>query len=279
MRDSDVAIGGIVLLGIVGALIYFLFPKFISGVLRGPSYVTIIKNQQNEIATFDRETEVIISYLQYSWTMKAFRKLDAVILGGGYDDWVQKAKLERDTKAREAMAYIERQRPALETLSQSLETRLSLREKTKRSVFDLSKSPLDSEIDALQADLDGKIYELTRFLDRFSKMRRSLNQKALTDWFQRSLLVGFLSAAIVVVVCGLSLAARNLSTTKPSYGIAKIATTRGFVATAPRQAGLITPIESPTLTDTAFHFTFQPKTGPIPESISSLLSCPGQTPP
>ena len=34
---------------------------------------------------------------------------------------------------------------------------------------------------------------------------------------------------------------------------------------------MITPIESPTLTDAAFHFTFQPKTGPIPDSISSVL--------
>ena len=93
MRDSDLAIGGLVLLGIVGALIYFLFPKFITGVLRGPSYATIIKNQQNEIAAFNRETEIIVSYLQDSWTMNAFRKLDAVFSRGGYEDWVQKVKL------------------------------------------------------------------------------------------------------------------------------------------------------------------------------------------
>jgi hypothetical protein len=49
MRDSDVAIGALVLLGIIGALIYFLVPKFISDVLRGPSYATIIKTQQNGI--------------------------------------------------------------------------------------------------------------------------------------------------------------------------------------------------------------------------------------
>jgi hypothetical protein len=272
MRDSDVAIGALVLLGIIGALIYFLVPKFISGVLRGPSYATIIRNQQDEIAAFDRETEIILSYLDDSWTMKAFRKLDAVILFGGYDDWVQNVKFERETMARDGGLYVERQRPVLETLSRSLETKLSVREKTKRSVFDPTESSLDREIDALQADLDGKTDELARFLDRYSRTRRLLNQKALTDWFQRSLLVGFLAAGVVVGIYGLSVATRFSSSTRPSGGKVKIATHRGFVAAAPRQAGLITPIESPTLTDTAFHFTFQPKTGPIPESISSVLN-------
>jgi hypothetical protein len=271
MRDSDVAIGALVLLGIVAALIYFLFPKFISDALRGPSYATVIKNQQNEIAAFDRETEIILSYLQDSWTMKAFRKLDAVFRRGRYEDWVQNVRFGRDTMARDAVAYIERKRPALENLSQSLEAKMSLREKTKRGLFDLAKSPLDVEIEALQTELDGKTDELAQFLNRFSKTRRLLNQKALTDWFQRSLLVGLLSVAIVVAVCGLSAAVRNLSATKPSDGKVKIATPRSFVSAAPRQAGLITPIESPTLTDTAFRFTFQPKTGPIPDSISSVL--------
>jgi hypothetical protein len=271
MRDSDVAIGALVLLGIVGALIYFLFPKFISGVLRGPSYAAIIKNQQNETAVFDRETEIIFSYLQDSWTMNAFQGLDAVFRPGRYEDWVQDVRFGRDTMARDAVAYIERKGPALENLSQSLEAKLSLREKTKRSLFDLAKSPLDTEIEALQAEVDGNTDELAQFLNRFSKSRRLLNQKALTDWFQRSLLVGLVSAAIVVAVCGLSLAVRKLFATNPSGGRIKVTTSRGFVAAAPHKAGLITPIESPTLTDTAFHFTFQPKTGPIPDSISSVL--------
>ena len=103
MRDSDLAIGGLVLLGIVGALIYFLFPKFITGVLRGPSYAAIIKNQQVELAAFNRETEIIGSYMQDSWTMKAYRKLDAVISRGGYEDWVQKIQTERTETARDMM--------------------------------------------------------------------------------------------------------------------------------------------------------------------------------
>jgi hypothetical protein len=49
-------------------------------------------------------------------------------------------------------------------------------------------------------------------------------------------------------------------------------TSLGFVATAPRQVGLIKPVESPVLADAAFHFSFQPKTGPIPDSISSVLA-------
>ena len=39
-------------------------------------------------------------------------------------------------------------------MAQSLESKLSLRDKTKRSFFDLAKSPLDTEIEALQAELD-----------------------------------------------------------------------------------------------------------------------------
>ena len=202
MRDSDLAIGGLVLLGIVGALIYFLFPKFITGVLRGPSYVTIIKNQQNELAAFNRETDIIGSYLQDSWTMKAYRKLDAVISRGGYEDWVRNVTTERNEAARDMAGYVDRERPGLETLAQSLESKLSLRDKTKRSFFDLAKSPLDAEIEALQVELDKKTSEFSQFLNRFSEKRRALNQKALTEWFKRSLFVGLLTAGIVVVVCG-----------------------------------------------------------------------------
>ena len=100
------------------------------------------------------------------------------------------------------MGYVDQERPPLERLAQSLESKLSLRDKTKRSFFDLAKSPLDAEIEALQADLDRKTSELSQFLNRFSEKRRVLNQKALTEWFKRSLFVGLLTAGIVVVVCG-----------------------------------------------------------------------------
>ena len=268
MRDSDLAIGGLVLLGIVGALIYFLFPKFITGVLRGPSYAKIIKNQQNELAAFNRETDIIGSYLQDSWTMKAYRKLDAVISRGGYEDWARNVTTERNEAARDMAGYVDRERPGLETLAHSLESKLSLRDKTKRSFFDLAKSPLDAEIEALQVELDKKTSEFSQFLNRFSEKRRALNQKALTEWFKRSLFVGLLMAGIVVVVCGVSVAARNSSTANLSASKkSPVTTSLGFVATAPRQVGLIKPVESPVLADAVFHFSFQPKTGPIPDSI------------
>jgi hypothetical protein len=273
MRDSDLAIGGLVLLGIVGALVYFLFPKFITGVLRGPSYAAIIKNQQNEIAAFNRETEIVVSYLHDSWTMKAYRNLEAVIGRDGYRDWVQKIQTERTEIARDTMAYVGQEIPPLERLTQSLESKLSVRDKTKRSFFDLAKSPLDAEIEALQTDLDRKTSELSQFLNHFSEKRRVLNQKALTEWFKRSLLVGLLTAGIVIVVCAVSVSARNSSSAKLSASKkSPVMTSLGFVATAPRQVGLIKPVESPVLADAAFHFSFQPKTGPIPDSISSVLA-------
>ena len=106
MRDSDLAIGGLVLLGIVAALFYFLFPKFITGFLRGASYYVIIKKQQNELAAFNRETEIIGSYMQHSWTMRVYRKLDTVTGRGEYEIWIQKVKAERAETSRDMMAYV-----------------------------------------------------------------------------------------------------------------------------------------------------------------------------
>jgi hypothetical protein len=271
MRDSDLAIGGVVLLGIVGVLVYFLFPKFITGVLRGPSYAAIIKNQQNEIVAFNRETEIIVSYLQDSWTMKAYRKLDAVIGRGEYDEWVKKSTTQRNEIARDMTSYLDQEGPPLERLAQSLESKLSLRDKTKRSFFDLAKSPLDAEVEALQAELDKKIGELTRLFNQFSEKCRVLNQKALTEWFKRSLFVGLLTAGIVVLVCVVTVTTRNSFNANLSSSKKPVTTPLGFVTAAPHQPGLIKPVESPVLADAVFHFSFQPKTGPIPDSISSIL--------
>ena len=73
------AIGGLVLLGIIGAFAYFLFPNFITGILRGPSYTDIIRAQESEIAAFNRETEVVFSYLTDSWTMKIYRRIESMV--------------------------------------------------------------------------------------------------------------------------------------------------------------------------------------------------------
>ena len=136
----------------------------------------------------------------------------------------------------------------------------------------MTKYPLDGEIEALQAELDSKTAEIIQILNRFSEKRRALNQKALTEWFKRSLLVGFFAAAIVVVGCGASVAASNSSSAKLSAGKKPVTASLGFVTKAPRQVGLLKPVESPRFTDAGFHFSFLPKTGPIPEAISSVLA-------
>ena len=85
MRDSDIAIGGLVLLGIVGAFAYFLFPNFITSILRGPSYTEIVRAQESEITAFNRESEVVFSYLADSWTIKIHRRIDSMIGGGTHE--------------------------------------------------------------------------------------------------------------------------------------------------------------------------------------------------
>ena len=272
MRDSDVAIGGLVLLGIMGAFFYFLFPSLITGLLRGPSYASIIRAQENEIAAFNRETEIITSYLQDSWTMKVHRRIDSVIGRSGYQDWTQRVKAERDDLVRDTVRNVERMRQSADRLALSLESKKSIRDKTKGSIFKLSKSPLDSEVEALQADLDKKTNEISELLGRFSENRRSLNQKALTEWFRRSLLVGLLMAGTVILLCGACLAARRSSGAKNNARKISVSTKPlSFVPTAPRQSGLIKVVESPVLADSTFHFTFQLQTGPIPEAIASAF--------
>src|SRR5712691_10763140 len=117
MRDSDVAIGGLVLLGIMGAFLYFLFPSLITGLLRGPSYTSIIRAQESEIAAFNRETEVIRSYFQDSWTMKLYLRIDSVIARGGTQDWTQRVKAERDDLVRDTVRNVERLRRSAERLA------------------------------------------------------------------------------------------------------------------------------------------------------------------
>ena len=87
MRDSDVAIGAVVLLGIVGFYRIYGFQSSSPCSAVPLLNAAIIKTQQNEIAAFDRETEIILSYFQNSRTMMAFRRLDAVFHPGRYEDW------------------------------------------------------------------------------------------------------------------------------------------------------------------------------------------------
>jgi hypothetical protein len=270
MRDSDVAIGGLVLLGIMGAFAYFLFPNFISGILRGPSYTEIIRAQQSEIAAFNRETEIVFSYLTDSWTMRIYRRIDAIVGRSAYEDWVQQIKAERNNIVRDAVRDIESQRQIADSLSRSLGSKKAIRDRTNERIFKLSKSPLDSEIEALQVELDKKRNELSQVLGRFSEGRRSLNQKVLTGWFGRSLLVGLLIGATVTLCSWAILLSRSWSNGKGgSKNISAGTNFRASLSEASRQPGLIRAVEGPVLSDSAFHFTFEPKTGPIPQLIDS----------
>ena len=202
MRDSDMAIGGLVLLGIIGVLAYFLFPHFITGILRGPSYNDIVRAQESEIAAFNRETEVVSSYLTESWTMKIYRRIESMLGRNRYEDWMQEVRAERSNLIQKAVQDIESHRQIADSLSRSLESKKAIRDRAKESIFKLSKSPIDSEIGALQAELDKKGNELSQALARFSESRRHLNQKVLREWFHRSLIVGLLIAASLILLAG-----------------------------------------------------------------------------
>ncbi len=272
MRDSDIAIGGLVLLGIMGAFAYFLFPNFIAGILRGPSYTEIIRAQQSEIAGFNRETEIVFSYLTDSWTMKIYRRIDAIVGRSAYEDWVQQIKAERNNLVRDAVRGIESQRQIADSLSRSLGSKKAIRDRTKESIFKLSKSPLDAEIEALQVKLDKKRNELSQVLGRFSESRRYLNEKALREWFHHSLLVGLLIGATVTLCSWAILLSRSWSNGKGgSKNISAGTNFRASLSEASRQPGLIRAVEGPVLSDSAFHFTFEPKTGPIPQPIDSAF--------
>jgi hypothetical protein len=272
MRDSDIAIGGLVLLGIVEAFAYFLFPSFITRILRGPSYTEIIRAQESEINGFNRETEVIFSYLNDSWTMKIYRRIDSTIGRGTYKDWIQQVRSERNNLVQKAVQDVEGQRQTADSLSRSLESRKAIRDRAKESIFKLSKSPLDSEIEALQMELDKKRNELSHVLGRFSESRRYLNQKALRQWFHRSLLVGLLIVAALTLLSGAILLSRSSSSGKGQTRNVSAGTNfRASLSEVSRQPGLIRAVEGPLLSESAFHFTFEPKTGPIPQPIGSAF--------
>ncbi len=272
MRDSDAAIGGLVLVGIVGALVYFLFPNFIAEIFRGPSYNDIVRAQQNEMATFNRETEVVLSYLTDSWTMKIYRRIESILGRSSYEHWVQEVTAERNDLFQKAVQDVESQRRVADSLSRSLDSKKAIRDRAKESIFKLTKSPLDVEIEALQTELEIKRNELSRTLGRFSERRRHLNQKALREWFHRSLVVGLLVAAGLTLAAGaISLSRISANGKGESQKISPGTRFRASLSEAVRQPGLIKAIEGPVLSDSSFHFTFEPKTGPIPQPIDSAL--------
>jgi hypothetical protein len=120
MRDSDVAIGGLVLLGIMGAFAYFLFPNVITGILRGPSYAEVIRAHQSEIDAFNRETDTVTSYLLDSLTMKIYRRIDSVIGRRRYEDRIETLKAERDELIRDSLRSMEKERQIADRVALSL---------------------------------------------------------------------------------------------------------------------------------------------------------------
>ena len=121
-------------------------------------------------------------------------------------------------------------------------------------------------------ELDKKRNELSQVLGRFSETRRYLNQKALRQWFYRSLLVGLLIAAALTLLSGAILLSRSSSSGKgESKNISADTNFRASLSEVSRQPGLIRAVEGPVLSDSAFHFTFEPKTGPIPQPIGSAF--------
>jgi hypothetical protein len=204
--------------------------------------------------------------------MKIYRRIESIFGRSSREDWIQKIRAERNNLLQKAVQDVERQRPVADGLSRSLESKKAIRDRAKESIFKLSKSPLDSEIEALQVELDKKKNELSQLLERFSDSRRSLNQKVLTGWFHRSLLVGLLIAATMNLFSGAILLSRISSNGKrESKNVSAGTNFRASLSEASKQPGLIRALDGPVLSDSAFQFTFEPTTGPIPEAIDSAF--------
>jgi hypothetical protein len=270
MRDSDVAIGGLVLTGLIGAFFYFLFPKVFSDLLRGPSPTEIVRSVRSEVSVFENENKVIDDYLQNSRTMKVYRRFDYFLGPGHYENWIQNVKTKRDGLIAVTIRNLEQQRESADRLSAALESRKSAHKNIKRNIFDFAKHPADSEIENLQAELDKRTATLLGLKRKFSETRRELNQKVLMSWFSRSLLVGVLTATSVILSSAVVLLIRS-TTTVPSTGNRDVSNRLSFASKPPRQSGLIKPVDGPVLTDSTFHFTFQPRTGSIPQTIASAF--------
>ncbi len=224
------------------------------------------------ILSFNRETDTVASYLHDSLTMKIYRRIDSVIGRRRYEVWIETLKAERDELIRDSLRSMEKERQFADRVALSLDSKKSIRDKTKGSIFKLGQSPLDSKIDALQAELDKKRNELSQVFGRFSESRRSLNQKALTEWFSRSLLVGLLTASTVILFCWVSLLVRRSPHAKITRA-SKLgaASPLSFASKTSRESGLIRVVDHRVLVDSAFRFTFQPRTGPIPQPIASAF--------
>ena len=156
MRDSDMAIRRACPPRNHRGLCLFSLPEFHNRDLGGgPSYNDIVRAQEHEIATFNHETEVVFSYLTDSWTIKPYRRIGRMVGRDAYENSIQQLR-QKGTFSSGTLFNTESQRQIADSLSRSLESRKASATGRKESIFKLSKSPLDSEIEALQVELDKK---------------------------------------------------------------------------------------------------------------------------
>ncbi len=294
MRDSDLAIGVVVLAAVIAGLLYFLFSSQLGGIgqwLRGPSHTQILKSIEAEKAKFSRETEIIGSYLERSFPLKAYRVIDLAFQGepqgrtfklNNYPAWTQKMNAERESLLDETLNAAGRHAKNADALLLALEARKSLRDRIKESQTKRKTKALEREISDLQTRLDGERDHLIFIWDQFSEKRRSLNQEALREWFIRSLLVGILVAVFLSGSCwfitkppilsGVQAQTPYQSRERSTPGIFSF-----FRPKALHQPALLRPGGSPpqaggcVLSGAAFRSTIQPKSASIPHVITMAL--------
>ena len=288
MRDSDLAIGVVVLAAVIAGLLYFLFSTQLGGIgqwLRGPSHTQILKSIEAEKAKFSRETEIISSYLERSFPLKAYRLIDLAFRGepqgrtfklNDYPAWTLKMNAERESLLDETVKAAARHGKSADALLLALEARRSLRDRIKESQAKRDTKALDREISDLQTRLDGERDSLIVIRDQFSEKRRSLNQQVLREWFIRSLLVGVLVAVFLSGSCWFITKSPTLygAQTKTSYQT-RVPSAPGifsfFRPKATHQSALLRPGEGCVLRGSAFRFTIQPKSASIPHVITMAL--------
>lgn len=268
MRDSELAIGVAVLLGVVAALLYFLFPNQIGRLFHGSSHNEIRQSIETETKNFSEESKVIASYLKDSWTMKAYAFIDSALQRGDYPLWAEEIGAERKALVEETLRATERQGRNAERFSLLLESRRSLLDRVKNSKARMNTQAIEKEIATLQAQLESEKNALLYTLQQFQEKRRSLDQKTLRGWFSRSVFVSLLlSIAIAGVVSFITPARLSSSEKRPST---PPAFRLPWARPAP-QAILLKPAEGPVLRDSSFHSTIRLKTGPVPKPISTSL--------
>ncbi len=279
MRDSDLAIGVVVLAAVIAGLLYFLFSSQLGGIgefLSGPSHTEILKSIEAEKAKFSRETEIIGSYLERSFPLKAYRAIDLAFKLNDYPTWTKKMNAERESLLDETLKAVARHGKNADTLLLALEARKSLSDRIKESQTKIETKALDREISDLKTRLDGERDSLIFIRDQFSEKRRSLNQKALREWFIRSLIVGVLVAVFLSLSCRFITKPPTLSgvQAQTSYQTRDASAPGIFSLFRPKashQPVLLRPGEGSVLSGSAFYFTIQPKSASIPQVIALAL--------